>query len=80
MEKKECWKSLLECDGFPLFPNIIMGGDLNLNLSCNDKKGGSTIRDPNREWVEYVIQNWVWFGFMKEQNEPHKFSRDSQIQ
>jgi hypothetical protein len=38
--------------------NIIMGGALNVTLSTIEKKGGSIVRDPTREWVEDIMLEW----------------------
>jgi len=38
--------------------NIILVGDLNLTLDVYEKKGGSIVRDPRREWVEDIILDW----------------------
>jgi exonuclease III len=38
--------------------NIILGGDLNLTLAATEKKGGSIVRDPAREWVEDLMSSW----------------------
>ena len=38
--------------------NIIVAGDLNVTLAANEKKGGTLVRDPSREWVEDIILGW----------------------
>ena len=38
--------------------NIIISGDLNVTLAANEKKGGSIVRDPFREWIEDIILGW----------------------
>ena len=38
--------------------NIIIVGDLNVTLAAKEKKGGSPVRDPTREWVEDIILDW----------------------
>ena len=38
--------------------NLIIVGGLNLTLVANEKKGGSLVRDPAREWVEDLILDW----------------------
>jgi hypothetical protein len=38
--------------------NIIIVGDLNVTLSLGEKKGGSIVRDPCREWAEDIILDW----------------------
>jgi hypothetical protein len=38
--------------------NIVLAGDLNVTLSLGEKKGGSIVRDPIREWVKDIIMEW----------------------
>lgn len=38
--------------------NVILTGDLNLTLATFEKRGGTVVRDPAREWVEELIQDW----------------------
>lgn len=38
--------------------NIIIAGDLNLSLLSSEKRGGSIVRDPARESVEDLMQDW----------------------
>ena len=38
--------------------NIIVAGDLNVTVVANEKKGGSPVKDPAREWVEDIILGW----------------------
>lgn len=57
-EKKTCWDSL---QSFLLLhnpENIIIAGDLNVTLATEEKKGGSPVRDPAREWVEDIMIGW----------------------
>ena len=57
-EKRECWDSvrhLLESENLE---NIIIVGDLNLTLCMEEKRGGTIVRDPAREWVEDLMQDW----------------------
>ena len=35
-----------------------MGGDLNVTLAQDEKRGGSIVRDPAREWVEDLASAW----------------------
>ena len=37
---------------------IIIVGDLNVTLALGEKKGGSIVRDPCREWDEDIILDW----------------------
>lgn len=63
-EKKDCWNSL-ELALNKLQPdNIIIAGDLNVTLATNEKKGGSPVRDPAREWVEDIILGWDLMDIM----------------
>jgi hypothetical protein len=36
----------------------LLGGDLNVTLATTEKKGGSIMRDPAREWVEDIMADW----------------------
>eukprot|EP00253_Pinus_taeda_P022216 PITA_22216 len=38
--------------------NIIIARDLNLTLLSSEKRGGSIVRDPVREWAEDLLQDW----------------------
>lgn len=38
--------------------NTIIARDLNLTLSSSEKRGGSAVRDPAREWAEDLMQDW----------------------
>jgi hypothetical protein len=38
--------------------NIILGGDLNVTMAQEEKRGGSIVRDPAREWVEDLVSTW----------------------
>ena len=31
---------------------------MNVTLALSEKKGGSPVRDPTREWVEDIIMKW----------------------
>eukprot|EP00253_Pinus_taeda_P018034 PITA_18034 len=57
-EKKLCWDSLQSFLLFHSPENIIIAGDLNVTLAAEEKKGGSPVRDPAREWVEDIIIGW----------------------
>eukprot|EP00253_Pinus_taeda_P009526 PITA_09526 len=68
-EKKQCWDSIklmaeeealgnIIIVGDLNMGNIIIVGDLNITLSSSEKRGGSIVRDPAREWVEDVMQDW----------------------
>jgi len=57
-EKKNCWKALLDYLTDNELENIILGGDLNVTLAQEEKRGGSIVRDPAREWVEDLISTW----------------------
>lgn len=57
-DKKSCWETLRDFLQQNVPDNIILGGDLNLTLSANEKKGGSIIRDQAREWVEDLMSTW----------------------
>ena len=36
----------------------MLAGDLNVTLALLEKKGGSIVRDPAREWVEDLMLDW----------------------
>ena len=38
--------------------NLVLAGDMNVTLALSEKKGGSPVRDPAREWVEDIISGW----------------------
>ena len=57
-EKKVCWDSIRNLADSENMENIIIVGDLNLILSLTEKRGGSIVRDPTREWVEDLLQDW----------------------
>jgi exonuclease III len=57
-EKKFCWDSLRDLADEGVLENIIIAGDLNISLSQSEKRGGCIVRDPAREWVEDLIQDW----------------------
>jgi len=57
-EKKSCWDSILSYLSLHNPQNIIIAGDMNVTLAVNEKKGGSPVRDPAREWVEDLMLGW----------------------
>lgn len=57
-EKIICWDSLKDYLQLKDLDNIIIGGDLNVTLALIEKKGGSIVRDPAREWVEDIMFDW----------------------
>jgi exonuclease III len=57
-EKKHCWESLQDYLQQNSLNNIILGGDLNVNLAQGETRGGSIVRDPAREWVEDLASAW----------------------
>lgn len=57
-EKKDCWDSIRHQADLTNLENIIIVGDLNLTLHPSEKRGGNVVRDPAREWVEDIVQNW----------------------
>ena len=36
----------------------MLAGDLNVTLALSEKKGGTPVRDPAREWVEDIMLDW----------------------
>ena len=57
-EKRECWESLNSFLSTNLHDNLVLAGDMNVTLALSEKKGGSPVRDPAREWVEDIIMDW----------------------
>jgi hypothetical protein len=57
-EKKLCWDSIRDLADEGVLENTIIAGDLNISLSQSEKRGGCIVRDPTREWVEDLIQDW----------------------
>ena len=57
-EKKLCWDSIKNLADLENMENIIIVGDLNLTLLSSEKRGGSIVRDPARELVEEIMQDW----------------------
>jgi ribonuclease HI/exonuclease III len=57
-EKRNCWHSIQDYLSENELENIILGGDLNVTLSTEEKRGGSIVRDPAREWVEDLMSTW----------------------
>ena len=57
-EKRECWDSIRHLSESENLENIIVAGDLNLTLRMEEKRGGTIVRDPAREWVEDLMQDW----------------------
>ena len=57
-EKRIYWDSLKYFLSMHIPKNIIIAGDLNVTLAAEEKKGGSPVRDPAREWVEDLILEW----------------------
>ena len=54
-EKRNFWDSIKDFLLSNDLENIIIGGDLNVTLAEIEKKGGSIVRDPAREWVEDIM-------------------------
>ena len=57
-EKKDCWDSLKLFLNLHKPENLVLAGDLNVTLALTEKKGGSIVRDPAREWVEDLMLEW----------------------
>eukprot|EP00253_Pinus_taeda_P019488 PITA_19488 len=57
-EKKQCWDSIKSLADLENLENIIIVGDLNLTLLASEKRGGSIVRNPAREWAEDLMQDW----------------------
>jgi exonuclease III len=57
-DKIYCWDSLQTYLQQNTLSNIILGGDFNVTLAQDEKRGGSIVRDPAREWVEDIAVAW----------------------
>ena len=57
-EKKECWDSLKLYLNQHKPENLVVAGDINVTLTLAEKKGGSIVQDPTREWVEDLMLDW----------------------
>jgi len=57
-EKKECWESLNQYLHLHYPENLVVVGDINVTLTLAEKKGGSIVQDPAREWVEDLMLEW----------------------
>eukprot|EP00253_Pinus_taeda_P030086 PITA_30086 len=57
-EKKLCWDSIKNLADLENLENIIIAEDLSLTLLSSEKRGGSIVRDPPRESVEDLMQEW----------------------
>ena len=57
-EKKECWDSVNLFLNQHNTKNLVVAGDLNVTLALAEKKGGSLVQDPAREWVEDLMMDW----------------------
>ena len=56
--KKNCWDSLKIFLNLHKPENLLLAGDLKVTLALAEKKGGSIVRDPAREWVEDLMLEW----------------------
>lgn len=56
--KKNCWDSIRQQADLTNMENTIIAGELNLILHSSKKRGGNIVRDPAREWVEDILQDW----------------------
>lgn len=56
-EKKECWQSFKVLKDSEFTRNSIVVGDFNVILSNKEKRGGSIVRDPFKESMEYIIED-----------------------
>ena len=56
-DKEVCWDSLSKNIMEEDKSNIILGGDFNLILHANEKRGGSFMLDPFRNQMENIMQS-----------------------
>ena len=52
-----CW-NLIRDERSNLLGNVIIAGDLNVILNQEEKRGGTVVRDPIREYVDELIMDW----------------------
>ena len=57
-EKRNCWDLVKAFLNSNKMENIIIRGYINVTLVVQEKKGGSIVRDPTREWVEDITLDW----------------------
>lgn len=55
-DKEICWKTLKETTMEDKEENIILGGDLNIILKPEEKRGGLFQPDPYREALQEIIK------------------------
>ena len=55
-DKEICWKTLKESIGVDREDNVIVGGDLNLILKAEEKRGGKVLPNPSRETLEKIME------------------------
>jgi hypothetical protein len=58
MEKEIRWKSLLLLQDTKYTSKSIVACDFNMTWNNIEKRGGSIIRDPFREWMEELMAKW----------------------
>ena len=63
LEKRECWSTLDAFLPANYFSNIIMAGDLNINLNDKEKSGGVYGRDTMLRVVDNLILTWELIDF-----------------
>ena len=56
--KKKCWNLIGDYLKSHQMDNIVLTGNINITLSLGEKRGGSIVKDPLQEWVEYLIIEW----------------------
>eukprot|EP00253_Pinus_taeda_P013871 PITA_13871 len=56
-EKEQCWTSLKADIDEEENNNIILGGDFNLILHSNEKRGGYFLYDPCKTWLETIMHD-----------------------
>ena len=57
-QKDNFWKSLEDqCEGKTLIPCFV-AGDFKVTISAEERRGGTKVRDPFEERIEYMISLW----------------------
>ena len=57
-DKQSCRDTIRDLATELPMENVILAGDTNLTLRQDEKRGGYTVKDPARQWVEDLIHHW----------------------
>lgn len=56
--KSNFWDSLEEIRRHDRYQNYIIRGNFNTMLNASEKRGGSIVRDPFKDQMEDMIEDW----------------------